>query len=237
MLEWLDKLKGTVTDAMAYDLLKANVESMQVAHDALKSHKEVLESRVADLESQLAAARTELCSKADRIAKLEQQMTEYLKREEFITSYGIAFRKGTKKGEYDKDYYCPECHTHLSTPPQKPLTCPKCGYQVQINPGFAYQAIPEVFAKHEREKKKFIEKALKKAAKALGDIIVMPITVGIVGKGCYCAHCWGTEGRLKEIAIDPYYSTSSTYECSGCGQVLNAPLEDIKAELLSPARR
>lgn len=149
MIEWLSKIKGSISDSMAYDSLKANVESMQRDNESLKSHIELLKSQVEILTANLTESKSELSETRERLAVSEANITQLREvnaqlriNEEFDVSFGIAFKRGKGKGEYEKTPLCPTCHRPLSKLISR-WGCSPCGYFAPYSPSAALSALKE----------------------------------------------------------------------------------------------
>jgi hypothetical protein len=103
--------EGTIT--------KAQREVITLA----KERAELLEKKVGELESELAATKK-------KNAELESQISTQTKAKEFIEHRGACFKR-LPKGGYEMSVYCSTCHgSMVSAFNQAPYHCTKCRKQI-----------------------------------------------------------------------------------------------------------
>ncbi len=140
MLDWLTNIKDSISDSLAYDALKANVEAMQRDNESLISHIELLKSHVEILTANLAESKAEVLESRKRLSVLEAQNAQlgkenahFRKKDKFDIFQGVAIKRSNKKGEYEKEPYCPSCFSFLNHRANSLTTdysCPSCGYRL-----------------------------------------------------------------------------------------------------------
>lgn len=140
-LGWLQSIKGSFTNAMAYDLLKANVESMERENATLGTHIDLLKSQAEILSANLAEVKTQRDDLGKRLSMLEAQAAQLgeenarlRKRDEFTVLEGLAFKRGANGGEYQKEPYCPQCFRYINKSEHGlGYECPDCGYKTRTS--------------------------------------------------------------------------------------------------------